>query len=97
LFSTKAGAYPLSLSIPLLGFDFFGRPPIHLPDDDADDALLFRRHRSGSGSTPTTRLTTQTFDSEAAPLDISTTHEISVSKATEAAEAEAKVSRKRGR
>ena len=78
--------------ITLFGFDLFGRPPIQLPDDDADDAPLFRRHRhrTGSGSTPTTTLTTQTFDSDAAPLDISTIQEISVSKATEAAEAEVK-------
>ena len=56
--------------ITLFGFDLFGRPPIQLPDDDADDAPLFRRHRhrTGSGSTPTTTLTTQTFDSDAAPL-----------------------------
>ena len=76
----------------MFGFDLFGRPPIQLPDDDADDAPLFRRHRhrSGSGSTPTTTLTTQTFDSDAAPLDVSTIQEISVSKATEAAEAEVK-------
>ena len=68
----------------MFGFDLFGRPPIQLPDDDTEDALLFRRHRSGSGSTPTT-LIAQTFDSDVAPLDIST-----VAKATEAAEAEAK-------
>lgn len=29
-----------------------GRPDIQLLHDDAEDALLFRRHRSGSGSTP---------------------------------------------
>ncbi|EDR01225.1 uncharacterized protein LACBIDRAFT_333463 [Laccaria bicolor S238N-H82] len=75
--------------ITLFGFDLFGRPPIQLPDDDADAdvAPLFRRHSSG---TPTTTLTTQTFDSGAAPLGISTIHEISGSKACEAAEAEAK-------
>ena len=68
-----------------------GRPPIQLPDDGAEDqehALLFPRHRSGSGTTPTTTLTTQTFDSDAAPLHISTIQEITVSKATEAVEAE---------
>ena len=73
----------------MFGFDLFGRPPIQLPDN-ADDALLFRRQHSGSGNTPTTTLTTQTFDSDAAPLHISTIQEISVSKATEAAEAEVK-------
>ena len=73
----------------LFGFDLLGRPPIQLPDS-APNALLFRRHHSGSGTTPTTTLTTQTFDSFAAPLHISTIQEISVSKATEAAEAEAK-------
>ena len=54
----------------MFGFDLFGRPPIQLPDDNADDALLFRRHghRSGTDSTPTTTLTTQTFDSDVAPL-----------------------------
>ncbi|EDR01222.1 uncharacterized protein LACBIDRAFT_312338 [Laccaria bicolor S238N-H82] len=78
--------------ITLFGFDFFGRPPpIQLPDDDdADDAPLFCPHRRSSGSTPTTTLTTQTFDSDAAPLDISTIQSISVSKASEAAEAELK-------
>ncbi|EDR01269.1 uncharacterized protein LACBIDRAFT_333478 [Laccaria bicolor S238N-H82] len=78
--------------ITLFGFDLFGRPPpIQLPPDD-DDAPLFHRHRSssGGGSTPTTTLTTQTFDSDAAPLDISTIQQISVSKASEAAKAELK-------
>ena len=61
-----------------------------------DNALLFRNHSSGSGSTstptptPTTTRTTQSFDSNAAPLHISTIQEISISKVTEAAEAEAK-------
>ena len=87
---SKSGANGKPRRITLFGFDLFGRPPIQLPDDDIDDAPLFRRHRSGSGSTPTTTLTTQTFDSDAAPLDISTIQEISVSKATEAAEAEVK-------
>ena len=66
----------------MFGFDLFGRPPIQLPDN-ADDALLFRRQHSGSGNTPTTTLTTQTFDSDATQLDISTIQKISVSKATE--------------
>ena len=65
-------------------FHLCGRPPIELP------APLFRRHHSGSGTTPTTTLTTQAFDPDAAPLHISTIQEICVSKATEAAEAEAK-------
>ena len=72
----------------LFGFDLFGRPPIQLPDDDVDDALSFLRHCRGSGSTstptPRTTLTTQTFDTDAAPSDISTIQEISVFKATEA-------------
>ena len=76
------------------GFDLFGQPPTQLPDDDAEDedeTLLFRRrHRSGSGSTPTTTQTTKTFDSDTVPLDIFTIQEISVPKATEATEAEAK-------
>ena len=87
---SRSGANGKPRRITLFGFDLFGRPPIQLPDDDEEDAPLFRRHRSGSGSTPTTTLTTQTFDSDAAPLDVSTIQEISVSKATEAAEAEAK-------
>ena len=100
---SKSGANGKPRRITLFGFDLFGRPPIQLPDDDAEDdedeALLFRRHRhrSGSGSTPTTTLTTQTFDSDAAPLDISTIQEISVSKATEAAEAEVKRLKERRR
>ena len=99
---SKLGANGKPRRIALFGFDLFGRPPIQLPDDDAEDdedeALLFRRHRhrSGSGSTPTTTLTTQTFDSDAAPLDISTIQEISVSKATEAAEADVKASQGKG-
>ena len=92
---SKSSANGKPQRITLFALDLFGRPPIHLPDDDADEedeALLFRRHRhrSGSGSTPTTTLTTQTFDSDAAPLHISTIQEVSVSKATEAAEAVAK-------
>ena len=59
-------------------------------DDDADEEPLFCRHHSGSGSTPTTTLTTQIFDSDATLSDISTIQEISISNATEAAEAEAK-------
>ena len=73
--------------------DLSGRPPIQLPDEDEDDGLLFRRDHSGSGGctpTPTTTLTTRTFDSDAAPLHISTIQNISVSKATEAAEGEGK-------
>lgn len=86
---SKMGASGKHRRITLFGFDLFGRPPIQLPDDDADAdvAPLFRRHSSG---TPTTTLTTQTFDSDAAPLDISTIQSISVSKASEAAEAELK-------
>jgi hypothetical protein len=93
---SKSGRNGKPRRITLFGFDLFGRPPIQLPDDDAEDdeVLLFRRHRSGSGSgsapTPTTTLTTQTFDSDAAPLDVSTIQEITVSRATEAAEVEAK-------
>ena len=67
--------------------DLSGRPTIRLPDEDEDDALLFRRHRSGSGGctpTPTTTLTRRTFDSE----HISTTQQHSVFKTTEVAEAE---------
>ena len=80
----------------MFGFDLFGRRPIQLRDDDADDASLSRHHRSGSVTTPTTSLTTQTFDSDAAPLHISTIQEISVSKATEAAEAEVKRLKEKG-
>ena len=71
----------------MFGFDLFGRPPIQLSDDDVDDALSFLRHCRGSGDTstptPRTTLTTQTFDSDATQLDISTIQKISVSKATE--------------
>ena len=79
-----------SEKITLFGFDLVGRPLIQLPDEDEDNALSFRRHRSGSGSTATTTLTTQTFDSDAAPLDISAIQDISVPKATEAAQTEVK-------
>ena len=78
--------------------DLSGRPTIRLPDEDEDDALLFRRHRSGSGGctpTPTTTLTTRTFDSDAAPLHISTTQQRTVFKTTEAAEAVAKHPKKK--
>ena len=91
---SRSGANGKPRRITLFEFDLFGRPPIQLPDDDADDAPWFRRHRhrssSGSASTPPTTLTTQTFDSDAAPLHISTIQELSVSKTTEAAEAEVK-------
>jgi len=63
----KLGANGKPRRITSFGFDLFGRPSIQLPGDDADDALLFRRHRSGSSSTPPITLTTQTFDSDAAP------------------------------
>jgi hypothetical protein len=65
----KSGRNGKPRRITLFAFDLFGRPPIQLAEDE-DDALLFRRHRSGSGvdaPTPTTTLTTQTFDSDAAP------------------------------
>ena len=95
---SKSGAHGKPRRITLFGFDLFGRPPIQLPDDDAEDdedeALLFRRHchRSGSGSasTPPTTLTAQSFDPDAALLEISTIQEISVPQATEATEAEVK-------
>ena len=78
----------------LFGFNLFGRPLGQLSDDATEDehkALLFCCcHCSCSGSTPTATPTTQIFDSDAAPLDISTIQEISISKATEGAEAEAK-------
>ena len=75
---SKTGASGKPRRMTLFGFE---RPPIQLPDDgaeDKDDALLFRRHHnsSGSASTPTTTLTT--------------IWDIPVSKATGAAQAEAK-------
>lgn len=79
--------------ITLFGFDLFGRrapPPIHLPesDDEGEVGGLGR----GTGPTPTTRSSSLTFDSDAAPLDPSTIATISTSaaalRAREAAEAE---------
>jgi hypothetical protein len=49
----KSGRNGKPRRITLFGFDIFGRPPIQLAEDE-DDALLFRRHRSGSGTSGST-------------------------------------------
>lgn len=62
--------------IKLFGFDLFGRPPIHLPEDDDDPLSPPRRTRTISGST---------VDSDASPLDPSTIEQLSVARAAESA------------
>lgn len=62
--------------IRLFGFDLFGKPPIHLPEDDEVDA---RRARSRT-------ISASTLDSDAAPLDPSMIDQLS---ATRLAEGEA--------
>lgn len=62
--------------IRLFGFDLFGKPPIHLPDDDGDSDRRGPRSRTVSAST---------LDSDAAPLDPSTIEQLSEARAAEAA------------
>ncbi|KAF5380081.1 hypothetical protein D9615_006223 [Tricholomella constricta] len=73
----------------LFGYDLFGHrpPPIYLPESDDEGPS-----RSMGAPTPTTRSSSLTFDSDAAPLDPSTIATISTSaaalRAREAAEEE---------
>ncbi|PSR74449.1 hypothetical protein PHLCEN_2v9861 [Hermanssonia centrifuga] len=61
--------------IRVFGFDLFGRPPIHLPEEEEEDTgISHRRIRTISAST---------LDSDAAPLDPSTIDELSVAHLTE--------------
>lgn len=66
--------------IRLFGYDLFGRPPIHLPDDDegVDDSGR-RRDRLERSRT----ISTSTLDSDAAPLDSSTIEELSAAQIAE--------------
>ncbi|KAI0682921.1 hypothetical protein BC835DRAFT_797978 [Cytidiella melzeri] len=66
-------------SIKLFGFYPFGRPPIRLPDDEADEAAVRPRARTISRST---------IDSDAAVLDSSTIAQLSASRMAESAAAE---------
>lgn len=61
-------------SIKMFGFYLFGRPPIHLPDDEDDD-LPVPRHHHGIDRPRT--VSAMTFDSDASPLDPSTINELS--------------------
>ncbi|KAI0088951.1 hypothetical protein BDY19DRAFT_993760 [Irpex rosettiformis] len=76
-------------NIRLFGFDLFGRPPIHLPEDEDDLLSPPRRTRTISGST---------VDSDASPLDPSTIAQLSAeSAAQEEADRRAKEERHRRR
>ncbi|KAG6914127.1 hypothetical protein DXG01_002289 [Tephrocybe rancida] len=72
--------------ITFFGYDLFGHapPPIQLPESDDEGG-----HRRLGGPTPTTRSSSLTFDSDAAPLDSSTIDTISASAATLRAREEA--------
>ena len=62
-------------SIRLFGWDLFGRPPIHLPDDEEDDENLGAEgSRAGASKKsrrrpPPPTISSSTLDSDAAPLD----------------------------
>ncbi|OSD02582.1 hypothetical protein PYCCODRAFT_1477573 [Trametes coccinea BRFM310] len=66
--------------IRLFGFDLFGRPPaIQLPESDEEDA------GEGRSSRPRPRtISTDTLDSDAAPLDVSAIQELSAARHAEA-------------
>lgn len=61
-------------TIKLFGFDLFGKPPIHLPEDEDDSLAPPRRTRTISSST---------VDSDAAPLDPATIAQLSAARAAE--------------
>ncbi|GLB39385.1 hypothetical protein LshimejAT787_0605470 [Lyophyllum shimeji] len=83
---TKRTKRKKSKQITVFGYDLFGRapPPIHLPESD-DEGV----GRSLGIATPTTRSSSLTFDSDAAPLDSAAIANISNSTAALRAREEA--------
>ena len=69
--------------IRLFGYDLFGRPPIHLPDDEEDDIGRPRRRERVPDLQRTRTISTSTLDSDASPLDPSTIEELSVARVAE--------------
>lgn len=67
----------------LFGFYLFGRPPIHLPEDDEDEGLSRRNGRAGRVERART-ISASTLDSDASPLDPSTIDELSAARLAEA-------------
>lgn len=64
--------------IRVFGYDLFGRPPaIQLPESDNEDAGEGRSERSRT-------ISTDTLDSDAAPLDVAAIEEMSAARHTEA-------------
>ena len=87
-----------SRSITLFGWNLFGRPPIHLPDDDYDDDDDDNNEPSGSrrhhrSRPPPATISTTTLDSDAAQLDTAAIE----SHATRRAEEEAARAERRAR
>lgn len=68
--------------IKLFGFYLFGRPPIHLPDDDDDDGEADHGGvRSGRQRGERARtISASTLDSDASPLDPSTIDELTAAR-----------------
>ena len=68
-----------SKTITVFGWNLFGGPAIHLPDDDEDDLLA--RRRSRRKPTATLSSSNSTLDSDAAPLDHAAIENLQISSA----------------
>lgn len=66
--------------IRLFGYDLFGRPPIHLPEDKQDDIGSSRRRERAPSPQRTRTISSSTLDSDASPLDPSAIEELSAAR-----------------
>ncbi|KAF8156603.1 hypothetical protein B0H34DRAFT_709874 [Crassisporium funariophilum] len=81
--------------ITLFGYDLFGKPSIHLAEND-NDALYSRENGSATPNRISrAHSTASTFDSDAAPLDPDTIAALSTANATAAARASAEAEEQR--
>ncbi|KAK7685043.1 hypothetical protein QCA50_011879 [Cerrena zonata] len=71
--------------IKVFGYDLFGRPPIHLPDDENEDMSSSRRREQAPEAQRTRTISSSTLDSDASPLDASTIEELTAARAAESA------------
>lgn len=77
----KRRSPPSHTGIKLFGFYLFGRPPIHLPDDDEPAYSVARNSRRSVERTRT--ISASTLDSDASPLDPSTIDELTAARVAE--------------
>lgn len=71
--------------IRVFGYDLFGRPPIHLPEDEEEGSGSSRRRERAPESQRTRTISSSTLDSDASPLDPSMIDEVSAAQAVERA------------